>query len=186
MSPSLIIVGILVVIVAYIVLVYNGLIQARNRVQEAFSDIGVQQKRRHDLIPNLIETVKGYAAHEQGTLDKVVQARNAAMSASGSGDLQKMQQAENALSSTLRSLFALAESYPDLKANQNFLHLQQELVDAEDKIQAARRFHNAVVQQFNTKVQQFPSNLIANAFGFKEEEFFAVEDEATAVPKVKF
>ena len=186
MTALWIIVGIVVVLAAYVMTAFNGLVQLKNRAEEAFSDIGVQQKRRYDLIPNLIETVKGYAAHEQSTFDKVVQARNAAMEAGKGGDLKKMQQAENALSGTLKTIFALAESYPDLKANQNFLHLQQELVDAEDKIQAARRFFNSNVQALNTKIEQFPSNLIASHFGFAKREFFAVETAATATPQVKF
>ena len=186
MSPTLIVVLVLLGVVGFVVLTYNGLISLRNRVKEALSDIGVQQKRRHNLIPNLVETVKGYAEHEAGTLQQVTEARTAAMSAGEAGDLKGMQAAENMLSGALKSIFALSESYPDLKANQNFLQLQDELVDAEDKIQAARRFYNNNVQSFNTKVEQFPGNLIANAFKFEVYDFFEVEEEAQAVPEVKF
>lgn len=180
-----VLIGILAVGALYVIGTYNSLVTLRNRFKEALSDIGVQQKRRYDLIPNIVETVKGYASHEKETLDRVIQARNAAMGAS-SGGLQAMAQAENALSSTLKSIFALAENYPDLKANQNFLHLQQELVDTEDKIQAARRFYNTNAQQLLTKIEQFPSNLIASMFGFEKPEFFAVEVEATVTPKISF
>lgn len=186
MTPLYIVIGILILIVGYVVLVYNGLVSLRNRVEEAFSDIGVQQKRRHDLIPNLIETVKGYAAHEAGTLQKVTDARTQAMQAGNSGDLKKMQQAENMLSNTLKSLFAVAENYPDLKANENFKHLQEELVDSEDKIMAARRFYNANVQNLNTKIEQFPSNIIAGQFKFEKRDFFEVKEAETATPQVKF
>lgn len=186
MSLLWIILAIVAVAAIYAVAIFNGLVSLKNRAEEAFSDIGVQQKRRYDLIPNLIETVKGYAAHEKETLDSVTQARTAAMSAGSTGDLKKMEAAENMLSGALKSIFALAESYPDLKANQNFLHLQQELVDAEDKIMAARRFYNNNVQQLNTKIEQFPSSVIAGMFGFAKREFFAVEAAATATPQVKF
>jgi LemA protein len=156
-------------------------------VEEAWSDIDVQLKRRYDLIPNLVETVKGYAAHEQGTLQKVVEARNAAMAAQQTGDAKKQAEAENVLSGTLKSIFALAESYPNLKANENFLELQRELTDTEDKIQAARRFYNGNVRDFNTKLQVFPTNIIGNMLGFKSREFFEVADakEKEAV-QVKF
>lgn len=170
-----IIVAIIVVIAIYLIALYNSLVRLKQRVGEATSDIDVQLKRRYDLIPNLVETVKGYAAHEQATLEKVIVARNAAMASHGSGDQAKEIQAENELSSTLKSIFALAESYPDLKANQNFLELQRELTDTEDKIQAARRFFNANVRDFNTRIQVFPGNLIAGTFGFTSLEFFEVE-----------
>ncbi|MEI7511622.1 MAG: LemA family protein [Candidatus Peregrinibacteria bacterium] len=186
MDSSLLFVIIAVVIGVYIMIAYNGLVSLKNRSEEAFSDVGVQQKRRYDLIPNLVETVKGYATHEQDTLLKVTEARNMAVNASATGNMKDMAAAENVLSGALKSIFALSENYPDLKANQNFLHLQQELVDAEDKIQAARRFYNQNVQELNTKIEQFPSNLIAKMFAFVKREFFAVEEAATVAPKVSF
>lgn len=166
---------------------YNSLITLKNRVEEAWSDMDVQLKRRYDLIPNLIETVKGYAAHESATLEKVTAARTAAMSAQSSGDSKAQLEAENALSSTLKSIFALSENYPDLKANTNFLELQKELADTENKIQASRRFYNGNVRDFNTKLQVFPTNMIANMLGFTAREFFEVENEAErANVKVSF
>lgn len=177
MSTTLLIVlGIAAVIILAIIAMYNGLIKLKNRVDEAWSDIDVQLKRRYDLIPNLVETVKGYAAHEKETLEKVVQARNAAMQAQSGGDAKKQAEAENALSSTLKSIFALSESYPDLKANQNFLELQRELTDTEDKIQASRRFYNGNVRDFNTKLQVFPTNIMAGTLGFKAREFFEIAE----------
>jgi LemA protein len=182
---------ILLIVIAFVILaiigMYNSLIRLKVRVEEAWSDIDVQLKRRYDLIPNLIETVKGYAAHEQGTLQKVVEARNAAMAAQSGGNAQKQAEAENVLSGTLKSIFALAESYPDLKANQNFLELQRELTDTEDKIQASRRFYNGNVRDFNIKLQVFPTNIIGNMLGFKSREFFEVTEakEKEAV-QVKF
>ncbi len=181
-----ILIGIVVLFVIWLIASYNGLVTLRNRVREAQSDIGVQQKRRWDLIPNLVETVKGYATHEKGVLEGVTEARTRAIAAGQSGDPRKSQAAENALSGALRSVFAVAESYPDLKANQNFLQLQQELVDAEDKIQAARRFYNQMVQELNTKVEQFPTNLIASRYGFAHGDFVQVDAGETAVPQVKF
>ena len=181
-----ILLGLVVLLVLWLVVSYNGLVSTRNRMREALSDIGVQQKRRWDLIPNLVETVKGYASHEKDVLERVTEARTRAITASQKGDLKGMQSAETALSGALRTVFAVAESYPDLTANQNFLHLQQELVDAEDKIQAARRFYNQMVQQLNTKVEAFPSNLVAGQFGFQRAEFFQVEGAETATPQVKF
>ncbi len=171
------------VIALWAVMVYNGLITLKNRTDEAWSDIDVQLKRRYDLIPNLVETVKGYATHEQGTFEKVIQARNAAMSAQGVADKSV---AENQLSQTLKSIFALAEAYPELKANQNFLQLQQDLTDTEDKIQAARRFYNGNVRDFNTKLQVFPTNLIGNMLGFKARVFFEIAEAEKAAPQVKF
>ena len=162
---------------AIIVALYNGLIRLKNRVEEAWSDIDVQLKRRYDLIPNLINTVKGYATHEQETLQNVVEARNAAMTAQAGSDTKLQAGAENALSSTLKSIFALSENYPDLKANQNFLELQQELSDTENKIQAARRFYNGNVRDFNTKIEVFPTNMMASRLGFKRRDFFELEDE---------
>jgi LemA protein len=159
-----------------IIAMYNGLIRLKNRVDEAWSDIDVQLKRRYDLIPNLVETVKGYAAHEQATFEKVVNARNAAMAAQSGGDAKAQAEAENILSGTLKSIFALAENYPDLKANQNFLELQRELTDTEDKIQASRRFYNGNVRDFNTKLEVFPTNIMAGMLGFKRREFFEIAD----------
>ncbi len=172
MSPLIILLIVVGVVALWLVATYNGLITLRNRVDEAWSDIDVQLKRRYDLIPNLVNTVKGYAAHESGTLEKVITARNAAMSATNP---QAKAEAENALSGTLKSLFALSESYPDLKANQNFLSLQNELTDTENKILSSRRFYNGNVRDFNTKLQVFPTNIIANALGFAKRDFFEVD-----------
>lgn len=171
-----IILAIVLIIIIALISMYNGLIRLKNRVDEAWSDIDVQLKRRYDLIPNLVETVKGYASHERETLEKVVQARNSAMSMQNSSDIEGKLQAENALSSTLKSIFALSESYPDLKANQNFLELQKELADTENKIQASRRFYNGNVRDFNTKVQVFPTNIIAKQLGFSSRQFFEIEE----------
>jgi|SRR3989339_43475 len=163
--------GLVIILAIWIIAVYNGLIRLRNRVDEAWSDIDVQLKRRYDLIPNLVAAVKGYATHEANTLQKVVDARAAAM---GAQSLSDKAEAENALSQTLKSLFAVTESYPDLKASQNFLQLQDDLKDTEDKIQAARRFYNANVRDFNTKIQVFPNNVIAGQLKFKKYDFFEI------------
>jgi len=178
-----IVLGVVAALVVYVIAMYNGLIRLKNRVNEAWSDIDVQLKRRYDLIPNLVETVKGYAAHEQTTFEKVIAARNVAMNASAGEAKAK---AENALSETLKSIFALAEAYPDLKANQNFLELQRELSDTENKIQASRRFYNGNVRDFNTAIEVFPTNLIANTLGFKAREFFAADESEKEPVKVKF
>jgi len=184
MNQTVLILLIIGAIALWVVLMYNRLITLRNRVREAFSDIDVQLKRRYDLIPNLVNTVKGYATHERELLEKVTEARTRAMGAQGVHDKAV---AENMLSQTLKSLFAVAENYPDLKASQNFLELQRELRDTEDKIQAARRFYNTNVMSLNTKIEVFPSNLIARGFGFKKEEFFELEDvEQREAPKVSF
>ncbi len=167
----------------WLILTYNGLIRSKNRVEEAWSDIEVQMKRRYDLIPNLINTVKGYAKHEEGVFTKVTEARTAAMGATGMGDHAK---AENMLSETLKSLFAVSENYPQLQASDNFLELQRELTDAEDKIMASRRFYNANTRDFNTKLQVFPTNLIAGTFGFKAWDFFDAPDVVAETPVVKF
>jgi len=172
------------VIGLWAVMVYNGLITLKNRTDEAWSDIDVQLKRRYDLIPNLVETVKGYATHESGTFEKVTQARSMAM---GAKTVAEHAAAENALSQTLKSLFAVAEAYPELKANNNFLALQQELTDTEDKIQASRRFYNGNVRDFNTKLQVFPTNLIGGMLGFVKREFFEIANgEERNNPQVKF
>lgn len=178
---------VVVFLVLAIIIMYNSLIRLKNRVNEAWSDIDVQLKRRYNLIPNLVETVKGYAAHEKETLEKVTKARTDAMQAQSGGDAKQQAQAENALSSTLKLIFALAENYPDLKANQNFLELQRELSDTENKIQASRRFYNGNVRDFNTKLQVFPTNIIGNMLGFKSRDYFEIEEatEREAV-KVKF
>jgi LemA protein len=170
-------------ILAWLILTYNGLITLKNRVDEAWSDIEVQMKRRYDLIPNLIETVKGYAKHEEGVFTKVTEARANAMNAQSAGEQAA---AQNMLSDTLKSLFAVSENYPQLRASDNFLELQRELTDAEDKIQASRRFYNGNVRDFNTKTQVFPNNLIAGLLGFKDREFFDAPDEVNEVPQVKF
>ena len=172
-------------LVLYAVIVYNGLIRRKNRASEALSDIDVQTKRRYDLIPNLIESVKGYMAHEKGVLENVTKARTEALNAEGN-PVEKAEQ-ENMLSGTLKTLFAVSENYPDLKANANFLDLQRELADTENKIQASRRFYNSTVMELNNMVQSFPSNLIAGMFGFKEQKFFKVSSEAEKEPvQVKF
>ena len=170
-----IIIAIIVVVVLAAVVMYNGLIQAKNRTDEAWSDINVQLKRRYDLIPNLVNTVKGYATHEAKVFEDVSAARSAAM---GATSIQDKAKAENQLASTLKSLFAVSEAYPDLKASQNFQELQGELVDTEDKIQAARRFYNGNVRDFNTKLQVFPTNIFAGMLGFKARDFFETDDQA--------
>lgn len=175
---------IIAVVVVWIIGIYNALVRLRQRVKEAFSDIEVQLKRRHNLIPNLVSSVQGYAKHEKSVFEEVTKARTAAMSAQGTLEQAR---AENMLSETLKSLFAVAEDYPDLKASQNFLQLQDELSDTENKIQAARRFYNGQVRDFNTKQEVFPSNLIANMFKFKKADYFEIELEGErAVPEVDF
>jgi LemA protein len=184
-----IVVGVIVLFVIWIVTVYNGLVAMRQRVNQSFSDIDVQTKQRHDLVPNLVETVKGYAGHERGTLEAVVRARNAAVTAQAGG-VAAQAAAENALSGALRQLFALSESYPDLKASQNFQQLQSELSDLENKIAAARRFFNNAVQEYNTGIQQFPAVLLAGTLGFTQKDFFDVgveqRKEVEQAPQVKF
>jgi Uncharacterized conserved protein len=168
----------------YLLVTYNAFVLLKNRVKEAWSDIEVQMKRRYDLIPNLVEIVKGYASHEKGTLEAVIQARNMAMSSQGS--VEDKAKAENMLSGTLKSLFALSESYPNLKANENFLELQRELTDTENKIQASRRFYNSNVLALNTKLEMFPSNIIGKIFNFEKQQFFKLdEDEQEARKAVK-
>lgn len=173
----------LVVLVIAAIGIFNRLVTLRNRVDNAWSQIDVQLRRRYDLIPNLVETVKGYAAHEKETLERVIQARNAAMSAEG---VEAKGQAENMLTGTLRSLFALAESYPDLKANQNFLMLQEELAGTESKIAYARQFYNDSVMTYNTSQQTFPANVVAGMFGHTPREYFEIEEEAKEPVKVQF
>lgn len=174
MSPIMFLALIIVLLIGFVILTYNNMIKMRNQADEAWSDIDVQLKRRYNLIPNIVETVKGYAAHEEGVFTKVTEARTNAINA---GDMKGQAQAENMLSGALKSMFAVAENYPELKANENFIQLQNELVDTEDKIQAARRFYNGTVRDFNTKLQQFPSSVIAQSFKFEKKEFFEVSDE---------
>ncbi|MBI5079072.1 LemA family protein [Candidatus Wolfebacteria bacterium] len=174
----------IVVVVLWLILTYNGLVRRRYRVKESWSDIDVQLKRRYDLIPNVVETVKGYMTHERTVFEKVTEARTKAM---GAGTKEEKLGAENVLSNTLKTLFAVSENYPDLKANANFLDLQRELADTENKIQASRRFYNGNVMELNTKIETFPTNLIAGTFGFGKEEFFGLENEAEKEPvKVEF
>lgn len=179
-----IIIAIAAILIIWLIATYNSLVTRRNRVQESWSDIDVQLKRRYDLIPNLVEAVKGYMTHERKTLENVTKARTAAM---GAKTMEEHAKAENMLTETLKSLFAVAENYPDLKASQNFLQLQDEISDTENKIQAARRFYNTNVRDFNTKIQTFPTNLMAGTFKFKARDFFELGDvkEREAV-KVKF
>jgi LemA protein len=181
-----IVLAVIAALVLWVIVIYNQLVAMRQRVNQAFADIDVQLKQRHDLIPNLVETVKGYAAHERGTLEAVVQARNAAMAAHGPA---QQAAAENILTGALRQLFALAEAYPDLKANQNFQQLQAELSDIENKLAAARRFFNSAVQEYNTGIQQFPAALFAATLGFTPRTFFDVADarpQLEQAPQVKF
>lgn len=171
----------------YLLVTYNAFVTLKNRVKEAWSDIEVQMKRRYDLIPNLVEIVKGYATHEKSTLEAVIQARNMAMASQGS--MEDKAKAENMLTGTLKSLFALSENYPNLKANENFLELQRELTDTENKIQASRRFYNSNVLAINTKLEMFPSNIVGRMFGFQKQEFFKLdenEQEARQAVKISF
>lgn len=185
-TSTLVVLAVIVVALGYVVVVYNRLVALRQRVSQAFADIDVQLKQRHDLIPNLVETVKGYASHERETLDAVVKARNAAIAAHGPA---AQANAENALTGALRQLFALAEAYPDLKANTNFQQLQTELSDIENKLAAARRFFNNAVQEYNTSIEQFPAALFATSLGFSKREFFDLGDtrpQLEQAPQVKF
>jgi LemA protein len=181
----IIIVIVIVLAILFFVFAFNGAVRLRNRVDSAWSQISVQLQRRHDLIPNLVETVKGYAAHESGTLEAVTAARTNAVQAQQAGPAQQAQ-AENVLTGTLRQLFALSESYPDLKANQNFLNLQEELTSTEDRIAYSRQFYNDSVMKYDNKIQSIPSNIIAGMFGFKSREYFKAEEGATEVPRVQF
>ncbi len=184
MTTTYIILGIIVIVLLWLILSYNRLISLRLRAKEALSDIEVQLKRRFDLIPNLVEAVKGYMKHERGVLENVTRARAAV--AHGSGNPLERAESENMLSNTLKTLFAVAENYPDLKASANFLDLQRELSDTENKIQAARRFYNTTVMDLNNAVQTFPTNLMAKPFGFKEEAFFDAPEAEEAPVQVKF
>ncbi len=186
-TTALVVLGVIVAAAIWIIAVYNGLVAMRQRVNQSFADIDVQLKQRHDLIPNLVETVKGYASHERGTLEAVVQARNAAIAAPG---IDQKVAAENMLSGALRQLFALSEAYPNLKANENFQQLQTQLADIENKLAAARRFFNNAVQEYNTGIQQFPAALFAGSFGFQPHTFFDLGGENRGqleqAPSVKF
>ena len=179
----IVIAGILILLVGYVVGVYNKLVNARNKVENQFSQVDIQLKRRADLIPNLVETVKGYAKHEKETLEEVVAARNKAVNA---GSVNEKVDANNALSGALNKLFALAEAYPDLKANENFVALQADLKDTEDKITYARQFYNDSAMNFNNLVQMVPSNIVASIFRFKKFEYFKIEEKEKETPKVKF
>jgi len=179
---ALIILAVVVILVIYGISVYNRLVRMRNWVREAWSQIDVQLKRRHDLIPNLVETVKGYAKHERETLERVIEARSRLLS----GSPQERMQADNEIQQALKSIFALGEAYPDLKANQNFLQLQEELTTTENKVAYSRQLYNKTVADYNTLREQFPSNLIANMFNFKEEQLLAIPEEERTVPTVKF
>src|SRR6202051_1864743 len=187
MSSTLIVLAVIVVVIVWAISVYNGPVSMRQRVNQAFADVDVQLRQRHDVIPNLVETVKGYAAHERGTLEEVVKARTAAVAAQGT---PQQAAAENMLSGALRQLFALSEAYPDLKANANFQQLQSEVTEIENKIAAARRFFNNAVQEYNTGIQQFPAVLLAGALGFTPKDFFDVgveqRKEREQAPQVKF
>jgi LemA protein len=185
-TSTIILLVVIVGAVLWAISVYNGLVSMRQRVNQAFADVDVQLRQRHDLVPNLVETVKGYAAHERGTLDEVVKARNAAISAQGPA---QQAAAENVLSGALRQLFALSEAYPDLKANTGFQQLQNELADLENKIAASRRFFNSAVQEYNTGIQRFPAALFAASFGFTQKDFFDLGTDRQAelqAPQVKF
>jgi LemA protein len=184
---------VLIVVIVVIVLIllglwggYNGLVKKRNRTQEAWSEIDVELKRRHDLIPNLVSTVQGYASHERATLEAVTQARANAVSAGASGDPARIGPAENALSGALRSLFAVSENYPQLRAVESFTQLQEQLTATEDKIEYARRYYNTSARDYNIAIQSFPRNLIAGPFGFRAVGFFAADEEDRAVPQVSF
>ena len=183
MVIAIVIIVLVVLLVLFFILQYNGLVRLRNRVENAWAQIDVQLKRRYDLIPNLVETVKGYAAHEKETLDAVIQARNSAMAPHGRAEQAAN---ENILEGTLKSLFALSEAYPDLKANQNFLELQEELTSTESRIAFARQHYNDSVLGYNTKTQTFPSNIVAGMFNFAESEYFEVEGDARGTVQVEF
>ncbi|HXW07442.1 MAG TPA: LemA family protein [Vicinamibacterales bacterium] len=182
---TIVVLLVLAAIAVAVIGIYNSLVKLNVRTDNAWADIDVQLKRRHDLIPNVVETVKGYAAHERGTLDAVISARNRAVSVQGSGPAERGQ-AEGALTAALRGLFALAEAYPQLRASENFSQLQATLASVEEAIQNARRYYNAVVRDLNTRVQQVPSNIVAGVFGFRNREFFEIPDAERETPRVKF
>jgi len=179
-----VVIGVVALVLLYGVGTYNTLVRLRQHVRESWSAIDTELKRRYDLIPNLVETVRGYASHERETLEAVIEARTAAVASTGSPEQQALD--ENVLVGALRQLFAVVEAYPELKANENFLRLQNELTVTEDRIQAARRFYNGNVRDLNTRIEVFPSNLIASTFGFRPETFFEIDDAERAVPQVQF
>ena len=179
----IVILAVVVAAALYVIVAYNGLVSLRNRIENAWAQIDVQLKRRYDLIPNLVETVKGYASHERETLDRVIQARNAGIAASSP---HEQAEAENQITGALKSLFALSEAYPDLKANQNFAQLQEELTGTEGRIAYARQFYNDTVYRYNTKIQSFPANVLANTFRFSEREYFQADDESRGPTQVSF
>lgn len=179
----IILIIIIIALIFFVISTYNGLVKSRNKVKNSWAQIEVQLNRRGDLIPNLVETVKGYASHESKVFDDVTQARSGLMNANG---VQEMADADNTLSQTLKSLFAVAENYPDLKANENFQSLQEQLEDTENKISYSRQFYNDTVLMYNNKCETFPSNIFANAFGFKQAEFFKAQEGSETVPKVEF
>ncbi len=180
---TIVLVALVVVVLLYVIVTYNGLVRLRNRIQNAWAQIDVQLRRRYDLIPNLVETVKGYATHEKGTFEAVTQARANAINAQGPAE---QAQAENMISGALKSLFAVSEAYPDLKANQNFLSLQEELSGTEGRISYARQYYNDAVLRMNTKIQSFPSNILAGMFGFREHEYFEADDTSRGPVSVQF
>lgn len=186
MVPLIVVLVVVVVLAGGGVLAYNGLVRRRNRTQEAWSEIDVELKRRHDLIPNLVETVKGYAAHERETFEAVTSARAGAVSAGATGDPAKIGPAENLLSQSLRSLFAVAENYPQLRAVESFLQLQEQLTATEDKLEFARRYYNTSARDYNISIQTFPRNLLAGSFGFHPVAFFEAGETDRAVPEVSF
>ncbi len=187
LNATTVVLIIFLIVIVWGIITYNRLVSLRNRAKEAWADIDVQLKRRYDLIPNLVETVKAYASHEKELFKQVTEARANAISAEKSGDPKKVSEAENALSGTLKSLFAVSENYPDLKASENFIEMQREIRDTEDKIQASRRFYNNNVMELNTRVEMFPAKLIASAFNFNKEDFFEIEDKEERDPvKVSF
>ena len=180
---TIVVIALVVLLLLYVIVTYNGLVRLRNRIQNAWAQIDVQLRRRYDLIPNLVETVKGYATHEKGTFEAVTQARANAINAQGPAE---QAQAENMISGALKSLFAVSEAYPDLKANQNFLSLQEELSGTEGRISYARQYYNDAVLRLNTKIQSFPSNILAGMFGFKEHEYFEADDTSRGPVSVQF
>lgn len=188
MNTSFIVIGAIALVLLWVIVVYNNLVRSKNQVDEALSDIDVQLKRRYDLIPNLVETVKGYMTHESGTLIKLTEARTAAMAVSTNpaASLAEKEKAENQLSGTLKTLFAVTENYPELKASQNFLQLQDEISDTENKIQAARRFYNGNVRDFNTRLQVFPTNIFAGMMHFTKYDFFQANEAEKQNVQVKF
>ncbi len=186
MDPITFIIGLFIFIVLFFIFTYNRLVVLKNRVKEAWSDIDVQLKRRHDLIPNLVNTVKGYAKHEKEIFDNVSEARERALTATQKGDPKEIEAAENQLKGALKSLFAVSENYPDLKASENFLELQREIRDTEDKVQAARRFYNRNVKAFNIKIQSIPYNLVASVLGYQKKDYFRAEEGERSNPEVSF